>query len=165
MRSHLSACVEAISEAHLEPALEAALTAFPFVILGFHSDNGSEYINGTRGGSPLKGPALTIAPCPYFRAMSQFLRTPSKPQLHGRNLTVGFLRSANLRNWQVYCAGLSPLADPIYPVSEITQNLPRRVIPKLAPGQVGPGMDKAFTGQRRTGLPGFGRSEIPDLPA
>jgi len=38
-------CVEAISEAHLQPALEAALAAFPFVILGFHSDNGSEYIN------------------------------------------------------------------------------------------------------------------------
>lgn len=39
------ACVEAISEAHLEPALEAALGMFPFVILNFHSDNGSEYIN------------------------------------------------------------------------------------------------------------------------
>ena len=39
-------CVEAISEAHLEPALAAALLAFPFVILGFHSDNGGEYING-----------------------------------------------------------------------------------------------------------------------
>jgi transposase InsO family protein len=40
------ACVETISELHLEPVLEAALEAFPFVILGFHSDNGSEYING-----------------------------------------------------------------------------------------------------------------------
>lgn len=39
-------CVEAISEAHLEPALAAALMAFPFMILGFHSDNGSEYVNG-----------------------------------------------------------------------------------------------------------------------
>ncbi len=40
-------CVEAISEAHLEPALEAALARFPFVILNFHSDNGGEFINGT----------------------------------------------------------------------------------------------------------------------
>lgn len=40
------ACVEAISEAYLEPALELALLAFPFVIHGFHSDNGSEFING-----------------------------------------------------------------------------------------------------------------------
>lgn len=38
-------CVEVISEAHLKPALEAALEMFPFLVLGFHSDNGSEYIN------------------------------------------------------------------------------------------------------------------------
>lgn len=38
-------CVETISEAHLEPVLEAALGAFPFVIVNFHSDNGSEFIN------------------------------------------------------------------------------------------------------------------------
>ena len=38
-------CVEAISEAHLLTVLEEALAAFPFVILGFHSDNGSEFIN------------------------------------------------------------------------------------------------------------------------
>ena len=40
------ACVEAISERELLPVLEAALRMFPFVVLGFHSDNGSEYING-----------------------------------------------------------------------------------------------------------------------
>jgi hypothetical protein len=39
-------CVEGISEFFLTPALEAALALFPFCILGFHSDNGSEYING-----------------------------------------------------------------------------------------------------------------------
>lgn len=39
--------VEVISEYHLIPALEKALEAFPFVIKGFHSDNGSEYINAT----------------------------------------------------------------------------------------------------------------------
>ena len=38
-------CVEAISEAYLECALEAALASFPFVIVNFHSDNGSEFIN------------------------------------------------------------------------------------------------------------------------
>ena len=40
-------CVEGISEFFLLPALEAALSLFPFRILGFHSDNGSEYINAT----------------------------------------------------------------------------------------------------------------------
>ena len=38
-------CVEGISEFFLEPLLEALLELFPFKILGFHSDNGGEYIN------------------------------------------------------------------------------------------------------------------------
>ena len=37
--------VEHISEAYLLPVLAAMMDAFPFVISGFHSDNGSEYIN------------------------------------------------------------------------------------------------------------------------
>jgi hypothetical protein len=40
-------CVPQISEAHLLPVLEALLAQFPFQIRGFHSDNGSEYINHT----------------------------------------------------------------------------------------------------------------------
>lgn len=36
-----------ISEAWLEPVLIAMLEQFPFRIRGFHSDNGSEFINGT----------------------------------------------------------------------------------------------------------------------
>ncbi len=37
--------VPRISEAFLLPALQAMLAQFPFRILGFHSDNGSEFIN------------------------------------------------------------------------------------------------------------------------
>jgi hypothetical protein len=37
--------VERISEAYFLPVLAAMMDAFPFVIRGFHSDNGSEYIN------------------------------------------------------------------------------------------------------------------------
>jgi len=37
--------VEKISEHYLMPALEQMLDSFPFTIHGFHSDNGSEYIN------------------------------------------------------------------------------------------------------------------------
>jgi DNA-binding transcriptional LysR family regulator len=33
------------SEAWLMPLLESILQQFPFVILNFHSDNGSEFIN------------------------------------------------------------------------------------------------------------------------
>jgi len=37
--------VEKISERYLIPALAQLLETFPFTLLGFHSDNGSEYIN------------------------------------------------------------------------------------------------------------------------
>ena len=39
------ATCEKISEAFLLPVIRQLLEGFPFVILGFHSDNGSEYIN------------------------------------------------------------------------------------------------------------------------
>lgn len=39
------ASVEKISEAYLLPIIETLLAAFPFTILGFHSDNGSEFVN------------------------------------------------------------------------------------------------------------------------
>ena len=38
-------CVEAISENHMIPVLEAMLHQFPFQIIGFHCDNGSEFLN------------------------------------------------------------------------------------------------------------------------
>jgi len=41
------ASAERISEAYLEPVLNHMLGQFPFRILGFHSDNGSEFINKT----------------------------------------------------------------------------------------------------------------------
>ena len=43
----ITAAVPRISEAYLEPVLVAVLAQFPFVIRGFHSDNGSEFINQT----------------------------------------------------------------------------------------------------------------------
>jgi transposase InsO family protein len=39
------ATVQTISEAHLLPVIEQMLAQFPFEILGFHADNGSEYVN------------------------------------------------------------------------------------------------------------------------
>ena len=40
-------CVRTISERHLVPVLEAILHQFPFRILGFHCDNGGEFLNYT----------------------------------------------------------------------------------------------------------------------
>jgi transposase InsO family protein len=39
------ATVQTISEAHLLPVIAQMLEQFPFEILGFHADNGSEYVN------------------------------------------------------------------------------------------------------------------------
>lgn len=38
-------CVPTICERHLVPVLQALLQAWPFAVQGFHTDNGSEYIN------------------------------------------------------------------------------------------------------------------------
>ena len=37
--------VQAPTEEHMLPLLEQLINAYPFIILGFHADNGSEYIN------------------------------------------------------------------------------------------------------------------------
>ena len=37
--------VSGISERFLVPLLEALLSQFPFAVIAFHADNGSEYIN------------------------------------------------------------------------------------------------------------------------
>jgi len=42
--------VAAITQTHLEPVLRAILGQFPFFIRGFHSDNGSEFINDSVSG-------------------------------------------------------------------------------------------------------------------
>jgi transposase InsO family protein len=39
------ASVQTIAESHLLPVIEQMLEQFPFAILGFHADNGSEYVN------------------------------------------------------------------------------------------------------------------------
>jgi transposase InsO family protein len=39
------ASVQTIAERHLLPVLEQMLAQFPFALLGFHADNGAEYVN------------------------------------------------------------------------------------------------------------------------
>ncbi len=41
----VTATVQTIAEAHLLPVIAQMLDQFPFSILGFHADNGSEYVN------------------------------------------------------------------------------------------------------------------------
>jgi hypothetical protein len=43
------ASVQTNGEAHLLPVIQQMLEQFPFEILGFRVDNGSEYVNHTNG--------------------------------------------------------------------------------------------------------------------
>lgn len=74
------ASVETISEAHLEPILDEALGAFPFVIVNFHSDNGSEFINVVTAGLLNK---LLIA-----QSKSRSGRTNDNALVEGKNGSV-----------------------------------------------------------------------------
>lgn len=42
--------VSALTQSHLKPVLQGILAQFPFPVRGFHSDNGSEFINDTVSG-------------------------------------------------------------------------------------------------------------------
>lgn len=72
--------VEGISEEFLRPALEEALEAFPFVILGFHSDNGSEYLN--------KQVARLLQKLLIEQTKSRSRRTNDNALVEGKNAAV-----------------------------------------------------------------------------
>lgn len=72
--------VEGISEEFLRPALEAALEDFPFVILGFHSDNGSEYLN--------KRVAQLLQKLLIEQTKSRSRRTNDNALVEGKNAAV-----------------------------------------------------------------------------
>jgi len=73
-------CVEGISEQFLEPLLEALLDLFPFRILNFHSDNGSEYVNYVV--------AKLLAKLTIEQTKSRARRTNDNALVEGKNAAV-----------------------------------------------------------------------------
>lgn len=73
-------CVEGISEEFLAPLLEELLRLFPFVILGFHSDNGSEYIN--------KVVAMLLTKLSIEQTKSRSRKTNDNALVEGKNAAV-----------------------------------------------------------------------------
>ena len=69
--------VERIAEGYLDMALAIALEIFPFVILGFHSGNGSEYINETV--------ATLLQKCLIEQTKSRPRRSTDNPLVEGKN--------------------------------------------------------------------------------
>ena len=73
-------CVTTICELHLIPVLEAMLHQFPFRILGFHCDNGSEFINHTV--------AALLNKLLIEFTKSRSYRTTDNAQVEGKNGSV-----------------------------------------------------------------------------
>ena len=91
-------CVAKISEQHLLPVLEAMLHQFPFLIVGFHSDNGSEFVNHT------------VAKL-LNKLLVEF--TPSRPNRSTDNALVEGKNGAIIRKHIGYGHIASQHADPI----------------------------------------------------
>jgi transposase InsO family protein len=91
-------CTPAISEAWLEPLLESMLKQFPFVIRGFHSDNGSEFVNHT-----------------VARLLDKLLieQTKSRPQHSNDNGLVEAKNGAVIRKHMGYSHIAAPHAERI----------------------------------------------------
>lgn len=105
-------CRSKISEAYLLPVLEAVLAQFPFTVLGFHVDNGSEYINhrvAKNVGETARGvhqePGL---PQPGQRAGGRQERgggaQADRLRIHRRRARRG--------DWEVLCAALKSISEP-----------------------------------------------------
>lgn len=73
-------CVSQISEYHLEPLLHELILLFPFKILNFHSDNGSEYINKTV--------ASLLSKLKVTQTKSRSRRTNDNALVEGKNASV-----------------------------------------------------------------------------
>lgn len=74
------ACVPDISELCLESVLDACLALFPFFILGFHSDNGGEYINYTV--------ARLLSKLKAKQTKSRSRRTNDNALVEGKNVII-----------------------------------------------------------------------------
>ena len=74
------ACVSDISEMCLIPVLEFCLQMFPFRILGFHSDNGGEYINYTV--------AKLLSKIKADQTKSRSQRTNDNALVEGKNVII-----------------------------------------------------------------------------
>lgn len=74
------ACISDISEMCLEPVLDFCLRLFPFHILGFHSDNGGEYINYTV--------ASLLSKIKAKQTKSRSRRTNDNALVEGKNVII-----------------------------------------------------------------------------
>ncbi len=92
--------VRRITEHFLTPVLKALITAFPFTVLGFHADNGSEFINHR------------VAALLAKLHIDEF--TKSRPRRSGDNALIESKNGSIVRKWLGHThipRDLAPLVD------------------------------------------------------
>ena len=101
-------CVETISENHLVPVLESMLHQFPFRILGFHCDNGSEFIN-RRVAQMLNKLLVEFTKSRAYRTTDNALVEGKNGAVVRKHIGYGPIGSAHAEAWQkFYTAYFNP---------------------------------------------------------
>ena len=122
--------VEYIQAACLKPVLEALLRAFPFILHGFHADNGSEFINRD---------VAALLEAMHIDAFTKSPRPPLHRQRPGREQErLGHPQAPRLRPHPQPLRRASPCFQPAVPVA-LPQLPPALLLPQRRGGRQGPG--------------------------
>ena len=101
------ASVQRIGEAYLLPVIAQMLEGFPFLIRGFHSDNGSEYVNGDVArllnklhaeftkSRPRHSNDNALVECKNGVVIRKLMGYAHIPQLHARAVNLFYANSLN----------------------------------------------------------------------
>jgi transposase InsO family protein len=101
-------CVETISEQHMIPVLEALLHQFPFRILGFHCDNGAEFINHNVAGM-LEKLLVEFTKSRAYRTTDNALVEGKNGSVIRKGMGYGFIASGHAEQLQrFYTAHFNP---------------------------------------------------------
>ena len=97
-------CVETISETHMIPVLEALLHQFPFRILGFHCDNGSEFLNH-RVATMLNKLLIEFTKSRAYRTTDNALVEGKNGAVVRKHIGYGFIAAENAGQLQRFFTG------------------------------------------------------------
>jgi transposase InsO family protein len=119
-------CVSKISEQYLLPVMTAMLHQFPFQILGFHSDNGSEFINHGMDGL-LKGLLIEFTKSRANRSGDNALVEGKNGAIIRKHIGYGHIAAEHAETVQkFYTAHLNPYLNFHRPCGFATVSLDAR---------------------------------------
>jgi transposase InsO family protein len=119
-------CVARITEQHVLPVLKAILHQFPFRILGFHSDNGSEFVNHDVAGM-LKGLLIDFTKSRANRTQDNALVEGKNGAVIRKHLGYGHIAAEHAEAvHRFYTAHLNPYLNFHRPCGFATESLDAR---------------------------------------